>query len=81
MQRKNSTAAQRLYPGASSLVNYIQLQVFKLEDWNVYDRHGELAMNEKLLPSFGSSCIYDYTKFVLLSKVLPDGLTVMCKYT
>ena len=39
----------------SSLVNYIQLQFifFKLQDWNFYERHGELATNGKLIPSLG----------------------------
>ena len=62
----------------SSLVCYIQLWFifFKLEDSNVYDRHGELAVNETLMPSFSTK----FT-FALLSKMLSCGLTVMCKYT
>ena len=62
----------------SSLVYYIQLWFIflRLEDSNVHDRHGELAVNETLIPSFSTK----FT-FALLSKMLSCGLTVMCKYT
>ena len=58
------------------ILHSVVIYIFKLEDSNVHDRHGELAVNETVIPSFSTK----FT-FALLSKMHSCGLIVMCKYT
>ena len=58
------------------ILHSVVIYIFKLEDSNVHDWHGELVVNETLIPSFSTK----FT-FALLLKMLSCGLTVMCKYT